>query len=169
MDKKGGMLLLIFLVLLLGTVNAAWIISYKKTITTNVIGEKSVYNISWEFDNTLSLNTNNGPASTDTSMKIDGLTEDMNMTFEIETRRTNLSSEEECPNYEKDCDVIVTHIYDDGIIEIKTILSDSPTTIGDEANFTLFAGFDNFIEYKIECVEDSCPQRINSNVTLKQI
>ncbi|VVB82641.1 Uncharacterised protein [uncultured archaeon] len=165
MDKRKGIFLIIFLVLLLSVVNAAWIIYSKQTITSNVVGGKNDYNISWSFDNSLSLNTSNGPDETSTSMKIEGLSKDANMSFEIETRRTNLNSS--CPNYDDDCKVILTQIYNNGG-EIRKILSDKQT-ITSTGNFTLFHGTDNFIEYRIQCVENSCSQRIVSNVTLEQI
>ena len=158
------MFLLVFLVLLLSVVNAAWIIYYKKTITTNVIGEETVYTISQEFANTLSLNTTSGPANITTLMEIKNLNENIKMSFEIETRKTNLTNAS-CPNYRDDCGVIVTHIYD----SIRRILSNRSTTITDKENFTLFTPLTNFIEYRIECVEDSCSQRINSNITLEEI
>lgn len=165
MDRKKGLSIIILLVLVLGVVDAAWILYYKKTITTNVIGGESVYSISLEFNDTLSLDTSNGPDSTKTLMKIDNLDKNLNMSFEIETRRTNLDSD--CPNYENDCIVTLAHIYNNGT-EIKTILS-SKQTITNDGNFTLFKDVDNYIEYKVECVENSCAQRISSNVTLEQI
>jgi len=165
MDRKKGLSIIVFLVLLLGVVDAAWVLYYKGTITTNVIGEQSAYSISWEFNDTLSLDTTNGPDSTSTLMKIDSLDKDLDMGFEIETRRTNLDSN--CPNYEDDCTVTLAHIYNNGT-EIKTILSNKQT-ITNDGNFTLFKDVDNYVEYKVECVENSCSQRISSNVTLEQI
>jgi len=169
MNKRKYLFILIVLILVLGVVDAAWIVFYKKTITTNVIGEEKTFTIFQEFNSILSLNTSNGPAETKTLMEIKDLTEDANMTFEIETRRTNLTSETECPNFEDDCGVIITHIYPNGMVNITNILSNKPTTIGDEANFILLKNINHFIEYKIQCVEDSCPQRVSSNITLEQV
>lgn len=164
MDKKRGILIIILLVLFLGVIDAAWIIYYKDSITTNVIGEK-IYTISEEFDNSLSLDTLDGPDEKSTLMKIQDVDKDRLMEIEVSTRRTNLTSEVECPDYEDDCRVTWTYIYGDGTREVLI----DKQTITNKKNFTLFTGQDNFIEYKIECVEDSCPQRIVSNVTIEGI
>jgi hypothetical protein len=165
MNKKRGILIIVFLVLILGVVNAAWAIYYKKTITTNVIGDKKIYDISQEF-NSLSLNTSGGPDSDVTLMKIGGLSEDENMNYAIETRKTYLDAS--CPNPDKDCLVTVTQIYAGGSGEIRNILS-STQNINSEKNFTLVKNTDNLIEYKVECIKNSCPQRISSNVTIQQV
>jgi hypothetical protein len=169
MDKRRGLFIIIVLVLILGVVDAAWIISYRKTITANIIGEQKIYTISQEFSNNISLNTSTGPAEIITLMKIDGLIEDANMSFEIDTRRTNLTSKTECPNPDEDCGIIVTYIYNNGTGNVTNILSYKPANLGDDKNFTMYKEVENFLEYKIQCVEDSCPQRIRSNITLEQI
>jgi len=161
MDKKKGLVIIISLVLLLGAVDAAWIFYYKNTITANVIGEK-FYSISEEFDSTISVDTTEGPDSESTLMKIQSLDRDRLMEISTTTRRTNLTSEKDC-DYEDDCIVTWTYIYDSGIKEVLI----NKQTITNEKNFTLYAGGNNYIEYKIECVEDSCPQRIVSNVTVE--
>jgi hypothetical protein len=160
---KRGVIVIILLIFLLVLIDSAWIFSYKKTITTEITGQSTIYTISHEFDNALELDTSDGPSQINTSIKIKGLGKDVNMSFDISTRRTNVTV---CPNYDDDCDVIVTQIYNN---DIRKILSDKPTTIGDKENFTLFKNVDNMIEYQIVCVQNSCPQRIISNVTLTEI
>jgi hypothetical protein len=160
-DKKRGVVIIISLVLLLGVIDAAWILSYKQTITAKVIGEK-FYSISEEFDSTISLNTSDGPDTEINLMKIES-NKDRLVDLDATTRRTNLTSEEEC-DYEDDCIVTWTYIHD-GIKEILI----NKQTITNNKNFTLLEGEENYIEYKIECVEDSCAQRIASNVTIEGI
>jgi len=164
MNRRKGVLILIFLVLLLGVVNAAWIFSYKKTVIADIIGrEQKIYTISQDFSDLL-LNTSNGLDNKSTLMKINNLKENMNMLFKIETRVTNLSS---CPDYDKDCKVTVTQIFNNGT---RNILSDTDHYyINEEANLTLFKDAENVLEYNIVCVKNSCPQRIKSNITLSQI
>jgi hypothetical protein len=165
MDKRRGIVILIFLVLLLGVIDAAWIFSYKKIITASVVGgEKKVYTISQDFGDSLLLNTSNGPDIKSTLMKISDLEEDTNMLFKIETRVTYL--EPDCLNGE-DCKVTVTQ---DLINGTEKILSDTDHyNINEEANLTLFKIIENILEYKIECVKNSCPQKINSTIILSQI
>ena len=79
------------------------------------------------------------------------------------TQKTNLTSEEVCLDYKDDCEVIISHIYDGNII--LSNVTDSSF----KGNFTLFIPLTNYIEYMIECVEDSCSQRINSNITLEEL
>ncbi len=162
MNKKRGLIVLVVLVSLMTFVNAAWIIFYEGEIITNIIGEGAPYIITQEFSNSLSLNTSSGNGTVTTSMKIEGLSENINMSFDIDTRRTNLNSS--CPNYDDDCVVRLTHIYGG----VRNILSNT-TNVNDDGNVLLLAPNENFIEYMIYCVEDSCPQRINSNVTLEEI
>ena len=159
---KRGVIVIIFLVLLLAVIDSAWIFSYKKTITTEIIGQNKGYTISHEFDNALSMNTSNGPGQINSSLKIMGLDKDVNMSLEISTRRTSINSS--CSDYDKDCKVIITQIYNN----IRKILSNT-TNINDDENFVLFKNTENIIEYQIVCVENSCSQRIISNVTLEQI
>jgi len=165
MDKKRGIAILIFLVLLLGMIDAAWIFSYKKIITANVVGgEKKVYTISQNFGDSLLLNTSNGPDSKSTLMKISDLEEDTNMLFKIETRVIYL--EPGCLNGE-DCRAIVTQNFINGT---KKILSDTDHySVNEQANLTLLKTIENILEYKIECVKNSCAQKINSTITLSQI
>jgi hypothetical protein len=160
--KLKGFVVLVFLILVLGTVDSAWIFYHEKTITTNVIGVGGTYTISQEFANSLSLNTSSGNANVTTLMKIDSLPQDMNTTFEIETRKTNLDSG--CPNYDDDCKVVVTSIYNGN----RKLISNT-TNINDKKNLTLFTPLMNSIEYRIECIKNSCSQRINSNITLTEV
>ncbi len=166
MNKKKSIILLVCLVVLLGAVNAAWMITYNKTITTNVIGEEESYSFTYEFSNLLSLDTSNKRNSTITNLTIAGLDEDINMSFDVETRRYNAT--ETCLDYEDDCLVTITHIYDGGPGEVRNVLSNT-TNIGSDGNFILIGNTDNIIEYKIECVKKSCPQEINSTIELEEI
>jgi hypothetical protein len=162
--KLKGFVVLVFLILILGTVDSAWIFYHERTITTNVIGGEGTYTISQEFDNSISLDTSNGNANVTTLMTIDDLNHDMNMSFEIETRKTNLNSN--CSRYDKDCRIIVTHKYN----LTNNILSDKTENIttSDKKNLILHSPLTNYIEYRIECVKNSCNQRINSNITLNE-
>ncbi|MDO8528705.1 MAG: hypothetical protein Q7S06_02335 [Nanoarchaeota archaeon] len=161
--KLKGIIVIGLLIALLGFMDAAWIIYHRSTITTNIIGEKSMYNISQEFANTLSLNTSSGITNVTSLMEIEGITGNINMSFDIQTRKTDLTNAS-CPNYDDDCCVIVTHIHNTN----RNILSNCPSNIGDKENFTFLTPGTNYLEYMIECVEDSCSQRINSNITLEE-
>jgi hypothetical protein len=170
MDKKRGIFIIVFLVLFLGVVNAVWIISYSSTITTNVIGQEKEYSFSHEFNESLSLDTSDGPANTTTTWIIEDLEEDINMEFDVETRKN--SSDTECTNgdddYKKDCKITITHIYDDGSGEIRSILSNT-TNIQSSGEVTLMEDIDNIIEYKVECVPNSCTQEIVSTIEFEEI
>ena len=160
---KRGAIIIILLVLLLVLVDSAWIFSYKRTITSNVIGRgQEAYTITQEF-NDLSLDTSTGASSQISLMKVQGLGKDITVNLAIETRRTNLDST--CVNYDDDCNVTVTQIYSNGT---RKILSNKQN-INEQANFTLFKDTENVLEYKIFCIENSCPQKVNSTVTLTEI
>ncbi len=171
MDKKRkgklkGFVVLVFLILILGIIDAAWIIYHKSTITTNIIGEKKVYFISQQFSDTLSLNTSTGPANVTTLMKIDDLTEDINISFRSETDRTVLDSD--CPNYKdnEDCNVTVAYLYSNGTRKLLIYKNKGDET----ANFTLLAlPIINIFEYRIDCIKDSCSQIINSTIILEEV
>jgi hypothetical protein len=152
------------LVLLLGVVNAAWMFYYQRTITGEVAGEPEHYVRSEQFDNNLSINTTDGPASISTNLTIEDLERDLYLNLESRTERYNLTSEDEC-DLDDDCNVTISFIYENGT---KQVLIDRQVSSALKANVTLFEDYENVLEYKIECVEDSCPQRIVSNVTLKQ-
>ena len=117
--------------------------------------------ISQEFDDGLSLNTTNNGGAVITSMKIENLKKDMKVTFEISTSKKSLDSN--CSSiytYTNDCDIIAT--YNNTLTKTEEILSDGE-------NITLMKSpVINFINYRIECVENSCPQRINSTITLTE-
>lgn len=161
--------MLISLVILLSVVNAAWILNYNKTITANVIGEERTFTFSHEFEDVLDLDTSNGPNSTITIWEIENLEEDLNTTFDISTHKFNLTSEEICSDYKKDCRVIVTHIYNNGTGEVRDLLSyiEGSSVTGD-ANLILFEDISNVIEYRIECAENSCSQEIVSEITIEE-
>ena len=163
---KRGVIVIILLVLLLVVIDSSWIFSYKRTITSNVIGDgEKVYTIFQEFDNSILLDTSNGADNESTFMKINNLQKDINMSFAIETRVTNLSSS--CLNYDSDCRVVVTQNLVNGT---KKILSDTDHYyINEKTNLTLYKNIDNVLEHKIFCIENSCPQRINSTIVLTEI
>lgn len=161
---------MVCLVLVLGIVNAAWILNYSTTITTNVISNERTFSFSHEFDDVLELDTTNEPNSTITNWEIEDLDEDLNVTFKISTHKTNLTSGEMCNNYKKDCRVVVTHIYNNGTDDVRNILTitESSSVTGD-ANFILFEDISNIIEYKIECIQNSCPQEIESEIDIEEV
>lgn len=167
MNRKRGLILLISLVVLLSVVNAAWILNYTKTITTNVVSEERTFSFSHEFEDTLNLDTTNGPNSTTTYWEIEDLDEDLNVTFEISTHKENLTSEKICADYEKDCRVITAHIYNNGTDDVREILTITEgSSVNGDANLILFEEISNIIEYRIECAENSCPQEIESEIEI---
>lgn len=162
MDKKRGLVILIFLILLLGVVNAAWILSYKKTITGNVFGGK-FFTISKEFSNEISIDTSEGADSDTTEMKIN-VKKDSNVSLDVDIERINMDSSD-CP-YLEDCRVIVIHNYQDSSdVLMNTTAKSSPSS----ERFILFKDTENIIRYMISCKENSCLQRIVSNVTIEGI
>ena len=102
-------------------------------------------------------------------MEIEDLDEDLNVTFDISTHKMNLSSEEICSDYKKDCRIITAHIYNNGTDEIRDILTytDGSSVTG-KANFILFEDVSNIIEYRIECAENSCPQEVESEIKITE-
>jgi len=169
MNKKKSIILLVCLVVLLGAVNAAWILNYTATITTNVVSNERTFSFSHEFEDVLNLDTTNIENSTTTYWEIEDLDEDLNVTFDISTHKMNLTSDEECFKYKDDCRVIVTHIYNNGADEVRDQLTitDGAGVSGD-ANFILFEEITNTIEYKVECIKNSCPQEIESEITIEE-
>lgn len=169
MDRKKGVILLVLLISILGIVNAAWILSYSGTIITNVISDEKSYTFTHEFAENLEINTTDSANNITTFWEIDSLVEDLNVTLEMDTHKTNLTSEE-CSDYKEDCRVILTHIYNNGTEDIRDLLSitDGSGVTGD-ADFILFAGITNTIEYRVECIRNSCPQEIVSDVDIEEI
>lgn len=163
MNKKRGIFIIGILVLLLGVVNAAWVFYYGRNITAEIVGEPEHYVRSEQFDNDISMNTTDGPASISTNLTIKDLERDLYLNLESATRRYNLTSEDEC-DLDDDCNVTISFIYENGTKDVLI----NKQLVSLKANVTLFENYENVLEYKIECVEDSCPQRIVSNVTLEQ-
>lgn len=169
MNKKKSVILLVCLVALLGAVNAAWILNYYAEITTNVISNERTFSFSHEFEDTLEINTTNGPNSTTTYWEIENLDEDLNVTLKISTDKFNLTSEEECIDYKADCRVITAHIYNNGTDDIRDVLTITENSgVKDDANFILFEDISNIIEYRIECAENSCPQKRISEIEIME-
>jgi hypothetical protein len=165
MNKKKSVILLVCLGFLLSVVNAAWILNYSTIITTNVISNERTFSFSHEFNDFLNLDTTNGINSTITYWEIEDLDEDLNVTFDISTHKENLTSEEICADYKKDCNIIVTHVYNNGTDDVRDLLTSTEgSSVTDEANFILFEDISNIIEYRIECAENSCPQEIESKI-----
>ena len=158
---KRGIAVIIFLVLLLAVIDSAWIFSYKKVISTEITGGKTGYTILHEFNDIPLLNTSNGSADAITILKIGDLTRNINVTFEISTTHKSLNTE--CSSnytYTNDCEITIIH---NGTSITENVLID-------EENFTLYKyPAVNFINYKIKCAQNSCPQRINSTITFTEI
>lgn len=170
MNKKKGVILLICLTVLLGIVNAAWILHYSAEITTNVISNERTFSFSHEFNDVLELDTTKESNSTITNWEIEDLDEDLNVTFDISTHKTNLTSDEECIKYKNDCRVIVTHIYNNGTDDVRDQLTytDGAGVTG-KANFILFEDISNVLEYKVECIKNSCLQEISSEIEIEEV
>jgi hypothetical protein len=170
MEKKKGIIIIVSLIFLMGIVNAAWIIYYHQDIVTEIIGQPEHYSMSEQFEDSLNLNTTESLASISTNLTIEELGENINVTLDMSTHKINLTSETECHDYEKDCKVIIDYIYNNGTEDIRqSLIITEGSRVSGDANFTLLEDYENILEYRIECVEDSCPQRIISNITLEQI
>lgn len=170
MNKKRGWIAIVLLIVILGAVNAAWILNYSATITTNVISEERTFAFSHTFKDDLNVDTTNEANSTTTYWEIEDLEEDLNVTFDVNTERTNLTSEGICSiekNYEDDCRVIITHIYNNETGEVRDILVEKQNK-NSKGNFILFEDISNIIEYRIECVHNSCPQEIVSEIEIEE-
>jgi hypothetical protein len=163
MKFKREKTLLFILIILLGVVDSAWIFFYyNRTITSNVIGgEKATYSISQQFNENLVLDSSSNSASNSTIMKISNLSKDLSAHLSVKVNKTNLDSE--CSDYKEDCTVIITQILPNGT---KNSLVSSTSENPNGKYFTLFEG-DNYIEYNLSCVKNSCPQKIISNITIE--